>query len=74
MVTATSGIRLRGRWNMALQNEGLNRGFGPSRFLRRDMLVLPPLLLAYVLLFPPARPSAFNKTAYELLSVSLVVT
>jgi hypothetical protein len=52
MVTATSGIRVRGRWNMALQNEGMNTRSGPSRSLRRDMVVLPPLLLAYVLLFP----------------------
>jgi hypothetical protein len=52
MVTATSEIRLRGRWNMALRNEAMNIRPGPSRSLKRDMAVLPPLLLAYVLLFP----------------------
>jgi hypothetical protein len=48
MVTATSGIRLRERWNMALRNEGMDRRSGPSGFLRREMMFLPPLLLAYV--------------------------
>lgn len=52
MVTATSGVRSRGRWNMALRNEGMNRRSGPMQFFRRDMVVLPPLQLAYVLLFP----------------------
>ena len=51
MVTATSEVRSRGRWNTAVRNEGINRRSGPSRFLGRDMVVLPPLLLAYVLLF-----------------------
>ena len=51
MVTAASGVRLCGRWNTALRNEGINRRCSLSRFFGRDMVVLPPLLLAYVLLF-----------------------
>jgi hypothetical protein len=43
MVTAASGVRLRGRWNTAFRNEGINRRCGLSRFIGRDMVVLPPL-------------------------------
>ena len=43
MVTTTSGVRLRGRWNIALRYEGMDKRCGLSRFFGSDMVVLPRL-------------------------------